>query len=66
MKLLEAPKITFPHDFDVYDPKVTRDINGTSGTVTFEYLVIPRYAGDYKIPAVQYPILTRKPGLIRC
>lgn len=51
MKLLEAPKITFPHDFDVYDPKVTRDINGTSGTVTFEYLVIPRYAGDYKIPA---------------
>ena len=30
MKLLEAPKITFPHDFDVYDPKVTRDISGTS------------------------------------
>lgn len=45
MKLLEAPKITFPHDFDVYDPKVTRDLSGTSGTVTFEYLVIPRYAG---------------------
>lgn len=62
MKLLEAPKITFPHDFDVYDPKVTRDINGTSGTVTFEYLVIPRYAGDYKIPAVQYSYFDPQAG----
>ena len=62
MKLLEAPKITFPHDFDVYDPKVTRDISGTSGTVTFEYLVIPRYAGDYKIPAVQYSYFDPQAG----
>ena len=54
MKLLNAPKINFPHDFDVYDPKVTKDINGTSGTVTYEYIVIPRYAGEYKIPAIQY------------
>lgn len=58
MKLLEAPRISFPHDFEVYDPKVSRDIstniNGTSGTVTFEYLVIPRFAGDFSIPAVTY------------
>ena len=62
MKLLEAPKISFPHDFDVYDPKVTKDINGTSGTVTFEYLVIPRYAGEYKIPAVQYSYFDPQSG----
>ena len=62
MNLLEDPKITLPHDFDVYDPKVTRDINGTSGTVTFEYLVIPRYAGDYKIPAVQYSYFDPQAG----
>lgn len=58
MKLMDAPKISFPHDFEVYDPKVTRDIktaNGsTSGTVTYEYLVIPRYGGDYTIPAPAY------------
>jgi len=62
MKLLEAPKISFPHDFDVYDPKITRDINGTSGTVIFEYLVIPRYAGEYKIPAVQYSYFDPQSG----
>lgn len=62
MKLLEAPKISFPHDFDVYDPKVTKDIKGTSGTVTFEYLVIPRYAGEYKIPAVQYSYFDPQSG----
>ena len=62
MKLLEAPKISFPHDFDVYDPKVIKDMNGTSGTVTFEYLVIPRYAGEYKIPAVQYSYFDPQSG----
>lgn len=58
LKLLEAPKINFPPDFETYEPKVTKDIktgeNGMSGTVTYEYLLIPRYAGDYKIPAVTF------------
>lgn len=58
LKLLEAPKINFPADFESYEPKVTKDIktteNGMSGTVTYEYLLIPRYAGKYTIPAVQY------------
>lgn len=58
LKLLEAPKLNFPPDFDTYEPKVTKDIktgdNGMYGTVSFEYLLIPRYAGDYKIPEVRY------------
>ncbi|MCC8174088.1 MAG: BatD family protein [Odoribacter sp.] len=58
LKLMEAPVINFPHDFETYEPKVTQDIrmgeNGMSGNVTFEYLLIPRYSGDYTIPAVQY------------
>lgn len=57
LKLLPAPSISFPHDFEVYDPKINKDIKttatGMSGTVTFEYLLLPRYAGEYKIPAVQ-------------
>jgi len=60
LKLLEAPKITFPHDFEVYDPKITRDVRGTSGTVTFEYLVIPRFAGDFSIPALTYSFFDTK------
>lgn len=58
LKLLHAPSVSFPHDFEVYDPKENKDIktgeNGMSGEVTFEYLVIPRYSGDYKIPALNF------------
>ena len=58
LKLLEAPKMNFPPDFESYEPKVTKDINtgenGMTGTVTVEYLLIPRYAGDYTIPAPSF------------
>lgn len=58
LKLLRAPSVSFPLDFETYDPKESRDLrtteNGMSGTVSFEYLVIPRYSGEYKIPAIRY------------
>lgn len=58
LKLLKAPTINFPLDFEVYDPKKSRDLNitgnGMTGSVSFEYLVIPRYSGDYKIPAIRF------------
>lgn len=54
IKLIESPKISFPPDFESYDPKENSNINATSsgvtGTKTFEYLLIPRNAGDFKIP----------------
>ncbi len=56
LKLLKAPKVNFPYDFETYDPKETKDIrtteSGMLGSITFEYLIIPRYSGDYQIPAV--------------
>lgn len=58
LKLLRAPSVQFPLDFEAYDPKESRDVqigeNGMSGTVSFEYLIIPRYSGDYKIPALRF------------
>lgn len=58
LKLLEAPTINFPPDFESYEPKVTKDIKtdetGMHGSVTYEYVLIPRYAGDYKIPSVSF------------
>ena len=58
LKMLAAPKINFPVDFEVYDPKVSRNVRTergtTTGSVTFEYLLIPRFAGDYTLPAVNY------------
>lgn len=58
LRLIEAPKIDFPADFEVYDPKTSDHLqvnaNGMSGTKTFEYLIIPRHAGDFTIPAVKF------------
>lgn len=58
MKLIKTPEIQFPKDFDIYDPKVDNKFtikNGTqSGNKVFEYLVIPRHAGEYEIPAVNF------------
>ncbi len=58
LNLIQAPDIEFPADFEVYDPQTTNNIrtnaNGVSGTVTFEYLIIPRTEGDYTIPSFQF------------
>ncbi|MBP9998993.1 MAG: BatD family protein [Bacteroidales bacterium] len=48
--LLEAPKLNFPPDFEVYDVKVS-DI---SGGKLFEYPFIPRSSGDFVIDPVKY------------
>ena len=54
--LLEAPKIKFPPDFEVYDVKTTvnTDKSGTSGSKTFEYPFIPRSPGEFSIGPVEY------------
>jgi hypothetical protein len=58
LKLANAPDIKMPADIEVYDPKVTYDLKnssgGTSGTKIFEYLLIPRHYGEFKIPPVRY------------
>jgi hypothetical protein len=53
IKLIENPKIVFPSDFEVYDPKVSDNVitsgGGISGTKTFEYILIPRNPGKFTI-----------------
>jgi len=55
LKVLDPPRINFPPDLEVYDPKITNDIRvsgqGAKGTKTVEYLIIPRHAGQYRIPS---------------
>jgi len=50
---LQPPALEFPPDIEVYDPKTADNIkigaNGISGSRTFEYVLIPRYAGTFKI-----------------
>lgn len=48
--LLEAPRVSFPPDFEVYDVK-TSDVQGGK---QFEYPFIPRSHGDFTIGPVEY------------
>ena len=56
ISLLEAPKINFPPDFDVYDVKTSlnTDKSGTSGSKTFEYPFIPRSHGNFVLDPIRY------------
>ena len=58
LKLIEAPRIDFPPDFETYDPKVVtrikNTVHGATGYKQFEYLMIPRHAGKYRIPPVSF------------
>jgi hypothetical protein len=55
IKLIELPAFRFPADLEVYDPKIIDNIdagsNGITGSKSFEYLIIPRHAGSFEIPA---------------
>ena len=58
IKLVEKPEIIFPTDFEVYDPRTTDNItsspNGIAGTRSFEYLIIPRNPGKFKIKPISF------------
>jgi hypothetical protein len=58
LNLINPPKIELPQDFESYEPKTTDKViandNGLNGSISFEYLFIPRYAGDFTIPAVPF------------
>jgi hypothetical protein len=53
LELIDELAFSFPPDFEVFDPKVTNQISktstGISGTKIFEYLLIPRSAGEFTI-----------------
>jgi uncharacterized membrane protein len=58
LKMIEAFDLKFPSDFETYDPKttvnVTSNANGANGTKTFEYLLIPRHSGNFKIEPIEF------------
>ena len=58
LKLVNTPEVAFPKDFEVYDPKIdnkfTLTREGLSGNKVIEYLAIPRHAGNFTIPPVEF------------
>ncbi len=58
INLIESPKLSFPADFEVYDTKITdlssKGGSGASGSKEFEYPLIPRGSGTFKLPPVEF------------
>jgi hypothetical protein len=58
VKLLEKPAFELPKDFDVFDPKtnenVTKRGNTVTGHKTYDYLLIPRRPGEFKVPSFSF------------
>jgi hypothetical protein len=58
LKLIDAPVLQLPPDFDNYPPKTNDDINTKSpvisGRKTIDYLFTPRNPGHYEIPPVNF------------
>lgn len=53
MKQISAPSLEFPPDIESYDPKTVDNIkvgtSNVSGSRTFDYLLIPRHAGEFTL-----------------
>jgi hypothetical protein len=58
LKVIEPLQIKFPSDFETYDPKVTVNTTvattGVKGSKSFEYLIIPRHSGNFKISPIEF------------
>lgn len=56
--LVDELNIEFPDDFETYDPKLNDNIktthSGVSGSREYDYLIIPRHAGNFTIDPVEF------------
>lgn len=55
IKLIDDLKINFPPALETFKPVTkTKQDNPLSGSQTFEYTLIPRYSGEFKIAPVEF------------
>ncbi|MFA6806073.1 MAG: BatD family protein [Bacteroidales bacterium] len=58
ISLIDKVNLKIPDDFESYDPTLDDRINktqsGLNGSRTFEYILIPRVQGEFKIPKVDF------------
>lgn len=69
LKLMEAPTMNFPSDFETYDPKVVDKISvtgaGMSGSRSYQYLVIPRHEGEFTLDPISFTYFDTRTGNYR-
>lgn len=58
LRLISAPKLTFPEEFEAYEPKLNENYaskgNIISGTKSYEYTLIPQDGGTFKLPEYEF------------
>ncbi|MEM6264378.1 MAG: BatD family protein [Bacteroidota bacterium] len=64
LEIAELPQLTFPPDFDIFDPELKERISQGGGKVSgykqADYLLIPRNPGTYKLPATSFSFFNPK------
>ena len=64
LKFINSVRVDFPRKFNVYDTVTTQNIktdtNGMSGSVTFDYMFIPRKAGNYRLAPITFSYFDTK------
>lgn len=69
LKLMQAPKLELPKEFEVYDPDMIDNIrvngSGMSGSREFKYTVIPRRRGTYEVPPITFTYFDAGSGSFR-
>jgi hypothetical protein len=55
LRLINEIDVTVPYDMEKYDPVMNTQMDGTSsGSRTFEYLLMPRVPGQFSIPPAEF------------
>ena len=58
LKLISNPKVTFPEDFETFEPKITDETQltaeGIAGKIVYDYTFVPNNEGKYVIPATEF------------
>lgn len=66
LKLITPPNVSFPKDFETFDPKTSDNTKvtaqGLHGELTFDYTFVPRNVGQYTIPATEFVFFNTETG----
>lgn len=58
LNLFDDPILDLPNDFDQFDPEIKRNLktssSGTSGNISFNFVVVPTFYGDFEIPPYSF------------
>lgn len=58
LKLINSSKISFPEDFEAFEPKITEETQltaeGIAGKIVYDYTFVPNNEGKYVIPATEF------------